>query len=181
MRTLRVVLLSIIGVAAVAITLLMAPAPPTISVAKVSVTVPPINASSYASDIQTALSNGEANNSNAEGAPQQTVVNGWTARDLLAVIGAQLDEQNASVAKTQDGLAAVAEAVSQASAAQTSAVSQLAAAPIDRRPALLLMLAVLAIVVIGATLPAGPAPAGPTAPTAAAAPPLPAPSAPPIL
>jgi len=43
-------------------------------------------ASSYSSAISAALAADTANNANTAGAPQQTVVNGWTAKDLLTVI-----------------------------------------------------------------------------------------------
>src|SRR4051794_2615515 len=36
-----------------------------------------------------------ANNARAEGAPQQTVVNGWTTNDYLALLSTQLDEASA--------------------------------------------------------------------------------------
>jgi hypothetical protein len=40
----------------------------------------------YVAAISQALSDGIANNATAQGAPQQSVVNGWTARDLLAIL-----------------------------------------------------------------------------------------------
>jgi hypothetical protein len=40
--------------------------------------------SDYRSEIRAALAGDEVNQATASGAPQQQVVNGWTARDLLA-------------------------------------------------------------------------------------------------
>lgn len=40
---------------------------------------------SVSSDVSSALAAGEANETDAESAPQQQVVNGWTTRDLLAI------------------------------------------------------------------------------------------------
>ena len=42
-----------------------------------------------AADVESALSEYELNEALTEGAPQQQVVNGWVARDLLAVIARQ--------------------------------------------------------------------------------------------
>jgi hypothetical protein len=44
-----------------------------------------------------ALVDAELNNDRAEGAPQQQVVNGWAARDLLAIQAAQIDETNTAL------------------------------------------------------------------------------------
>lgn len=62
----------ILGVAAIAVFFIMAPD----------------NASeiSDSSDVSRVLANDDLNQSNASGAPQQAVVNGWVARDLLEVI-----------------------------------------------------------------------------------------------
>lgn len=46
---------------------------------------PEKSAGAYLSDIRTVIGRDRLNQSTAESAPQQTVVNGWTARDLLAV------------------------------------------------------------------------------------------------
>jgi hypothetical protein len=46
-------------------------------------------------DIESALNDFDANNARTQGAPQQQVVNGWVAKDLLTVIA---EQQNASVA-----------------------------------------------------------------------------------
>jgi hypothetical protein len=42
--------------------------------------------SSYGAAITAALAADTANNASATGTPQQTVVNGWTAKDLLTII-----------------------------------------------------------------------------------------------
>ena len=44
------------------------------------------NASGYRAAITAALADDTANNKMTEGSPQQTVVNGWTAKDLLAIV-----------------------------------------------------------------------------------------------
>jgi hypothetical protein len=44
------------------------------------------SATQYQGLIQQALSDDVTNNNSAAGAPQQAVVNGWTARDLLTII-----------------------------------------------------------------------------------------------
>jgi hypothetical protein len=75
--------------------------------------------------VQEALSDFDANDARTEGAPQQQVVNGWVARDLLSIIAL---EQNELV-----------------EAART------AHAEPDNRPAALLVIAVLAIALWGAT------------------------------
>jgi hypothetical protein len=46
----------------------------------------------YASAVSSVLAAGEANEELADSAPQQTVVNGWVARDLLAVQSQQLTD-----------------------------------------------------------------------------------------
>lgn len=82
--------------------------------------------SSHDRSITQALEEFELNNQNAQGAPQQQVVNGWVARDLLSVVAAQ---QNDLIA---------------ASASQT---------PDPRVPALL-MLGLFGLALLGGTTPA---------------------------
>ena len=53
------------------------------------------------------LENNEANERLAESAPQQQVVNGWVARDLLAIQVGQLDDIHAAQ-KTQMRVTALA-------------------------------------------------------------------------
>lgn len=79
------------------------------------------------------LDSAEANNALADGAPQQEVVNGWAARDLIAVTVRQND--------------ALIEQVH----------------PRDERPAALLVLAVLGIALHALTTPHRNSPAGVTA------------------
>ena len=59
-----------------------------------------------AHDVSSTLRAAELNNSSAQGAPQQTVVNGWAARDLLAL---QVDRSDALIAQQQrtNGLLAI--------------------------------------------------------------------------
>lgn len=75
----RIVALVVIGLAAIVVALL-----------------PASRSADHNADVVAALAAADANNSMAEGAPQQQVVNGWVARDLLAILSAQLDEQNAA-------------------------------------------------------------------------------------
>lgn len=75
----RIVALILIGLAAIVVALL-----------------PASSSADHNAEVSAALAAAEANNSIAEGAPQQQVVNGWVARDLLAIISSQLDEQNAA-------------------------------------------------------------------------------------
>ncbi len=58
-------------------------------------------ASVYELRVAGALSNWELNNDNAQGAPQQQVVNGWAAKDLLA-IQAQQNSDLLKLAAQQD-------------------------------------------------------------------------------
>jgi hypothetical protein len=48
---------------------------------------PALSPSSASSDISTALSDEKSNSDIASSAPQQQVVEGWAARDLLAIVG----------------------------------------------------------------------------------------------
>lgn len=56
----------------------------------------PSESLSQAGAISAALAGGELNESSADSAPQQQVVNGWVARDLLAAIGRQNEEAAAA-------------------------------------------------------------------------------------
>lgn len=78
----------------------------------------------HSGEITAALTDAAVNEASAESAPQQQVVNGWVARDLLEVVAEQND-----------------------------AALQLGAREEDQRPTLLLLLAVLAISWIGVTSP----------------------------
>jgi hypothetical protein len=48
----------------------------------------------YRADISAALADDKINNTSTQGAPQQAVVNGWTAKDLLTVIASEGAEQD---------------------------------------------------------------------------------------
>lgn len=85
------------------------------------------SASTYASLISAVLADDAANNLRTEGAPQQTVVNGWTARDLLTVIA----KQNADNLRAQGAV--------------VDATGNLQTQPFDQRIPALLLIAVLAI------------------------------------
>ena len=76
----------------------------------------------FGSAAKAAMSDWEANEESAEGAPQQAVVNGWVARDLLLVIA----EQDRAIAKVE------------------------ADVPTDDRPTQLLLVGVLALCWLGA-------------------------------
>lgn len=54
----------------------------------------PAHASKAQTDVAAILSDAESNEARADAAPQQQVVNGWAAKDLLAVIA--LDKQSAT-------------------------------------------------------------------------------------
>jgi hypothetical protein len=78
--------LLVLSVAAIAIFLLMEPDRPEQGSSSLSAT-------SYQSLIDLAMSDYDANDALAESAPQQQVVNGWVARDLLQIQARQLTGQ----------------------------------------------------------------------------------------
>ena len=55
------------------------------------------SSASFSQDIASALASYESNNATASSAPQQQVVNGWAAKDLLEIIAR---EQNAALSPT---------------------------------------------------------------------------------
>jgi len=125
MHIVRLVGAILLAVAAVAVWFVLAPAK---------------SASSpdFSSAISQALSDYDTNNANTESAPQQQVLNGWVAKDLLTVIAR----------------------------AQNAAVSPRSAPRDDRLPAEML-LAVLGVALIAATtprMPSEPVGAAPIAP-----------------
>ncbi|MGY1704936.1 hypothetical protein ACI79C_10200 [Geodermatophilus sp. SYSU D00697] len=63
----------------------------------------PDESSNRSADIASALADYEVNDARTQGAPQQQVVNGWVAKDLLTIIA---EQQNESV--TDDRLPALA-------------------------------------------------------------------------
>jgi hypothetical protein len=71
----------VIALAAAIITFAVGPEPPE-----------QVNVASYDRQISQALSDYEANDARTEGAPQQQVVNGWIARDMLTVLAQQTNE-----------------------------------------------------------------------------------------
>jgi hypothetical protein len=77
----------VLAVAGVAIWFLMAPAE--VAAPDVQTREPVADRSS---DITDALLNYEANEALTQGAPQQSVVNGWVAKDLLTIIAEQQNE-----------------------------------------------------------------------------------------
>lgn len=85
------------------------------------------NTTDYLSLIQQTLSNDTANNARAQGAPQQAVVNGWTARDLLTIIA----KQNIDILASQGAV--------------VDATGTLQTTPFDERVPALLLIGVLAI------------------------------------
>ena len=86
-QTIRKIGLMVIAVAAFAVALVGAPAGP-----------PPVAVAGFERDLRQAIADDAVNNLRTEGAPQQTVVNGWTARDLLQVIA---EQNNALVVAAQ--------------------------------------------------------------------------------
>lgn len=93
------------------------------------------SASQYESLISQALSDDAANNLRTEGAPQQQVVNGWTAKDLLTIIA----KEQADILRAQGAV--------------VDATGNLQTQPFDQRIPALLLIAVLAICWSGATTP----------------------------
>jgi hypothetical protein len=81
----------------------------------------------YESLISTALADDAANNLRTEGAPQQQVVNGWTARDLLTIIA----KEQADLLKAQGAV--------------VDATGNLTTQPFDDRVPALLLIGVLAV------------------------------------
>lgn len=89
----RSVGLIVLAVAAVAVFFTMAPEEPQTS----------FDGSTYRTLIDTALDDYEANDDLAESAPQQTVVNGWVARDLLHILArVEADQLDATVASVSE-------------------------------------------------------------------------------
>lgn len=77
----------LLAIAAAAVWFLMEPELPMAPDVQTRETV-----SSRSSEISGALSDAELNELSADSAPQQQVVNGWVARDLLAIIAEQQNE-----------------------------------------------------------------------------------------
>ena len=76
-----------IALAAIAVWVMLAPPPVDSSAGTIG-----LSTATYARLVEQALSDSDLNESRAESAPQQQVVNGWVARDLLSIIAlAQAD------------------------------------------------------------------------------------------
>jgi hypothetical protein len=116
--------LLVIAIASVAIFFLMKPAPPEEGSLNLSAT-------NYQSLIDLAISDYEANDALTDSAPQQQVVNGWVARDLLQIQTRQLADLLDALTQEDDSGQIVATA--------------------DPRVPALLALAVLALSLIGFT------------------------------
>jgi hypothetical protein len=117
--------LGLIAIVAIAVFILLEPEPPE----EPGLGFTPTN---YAQLVETAMSDYEANAALTESAPQQQVVNGWVARDLLQI----------QALVTADLLDAVSE---------ENSSGQLVTAVDPRTPALL-TLAVLAVCLIGVNM-----------------------------
>jgi hypothetical protein len=136
------------AVAAVAVFVLLAP--------KVSTSTPTLpSATRYETLITQALADDAANNLRTEGAPQQQVVNGWTAKDLLTIIA----KQNIDILTSQGAV--------------VDATGNLQTAPFDQRIPALLLIAVVALCWSGI---ATPRPIRDVAQTAILPPPTPTPA-----
>jgi hypothetical protein len=110
----------VIAAAALAVWLLLAP--------KTAGDTPSLpSATQYETLISRALDDNEANDTRTESAPQQQVVNGWVARDLLLIIA----KENADILR--------------ASGAIVESNGTLRTNPFDERVPALLLLAVVAL------------------------------------
>ena len=131
MLTARRIGLGVIAMAAVATWFVFTPEPANSASVNLST-------ADYSTLIDTALSDYDANDSRTDSAPQQQVVNGWVARDLLLMIATL---QNVDLL---DGLGALAD--------QNSDMTDAVSVTDDRIPALL-VLVVVAICWLGITTP----------------------------
>lgn len=145
MKLIRPLGFVVLAVAAVAVWVALAP--------KVPTTVPTLPSStSYESLISQALDDDKSNNLLTTGAPQQTVVNGWTAKDLLTIIA----KENADILKAQGAV--------------VDATGNLETTPFDERIPALILIGVLGVCWAGISemrrdREPRPAPAAPVAPT----------------
>ena len=110
----------VLAIAAVAVFVVLRP-----KIDTVTPTLP--SATSYESLITSALDADTANNLRTEGAPQQQVVNGWTAKDLLTIIA----KENIDILKAQGAV--------------VDATGALNTTPFDERIPALLLFGVLAL------------------------------------
>ncbi len=119
-RAVRLAGFGVLAVAAVIAWVALAPEVPTDAP-----TLP--SATQYETLIADALSAHEVNNLSASGAPQQQVVNGWTARDLLTIIA----KENIDILRAQGAVVDV--------------TGTLRTTPFDERVPALLLIGVLAV------------------------------------
>jgi hypothetical protein len=84
---------AVLAAAAIAVWFLMAPAEPVAPDVQTQEQV-----SDRGGDIASALANYELNEGLTQGAPQQAVVNGWVAKDLLSIIA---EQQNEALTRTE--------------------------------------------------------------------------------
>jgi len=96
------------------------------------------SASQYESLISQALADDKVNNRSTTGAPQQQVVNGWTAKDLLTIIA----KEQADILRAQGAV--------------VDATGNLQTQPFDQRVPALLLIAVLAVCWSGIATPRPP-------------------------
>jgi len=135
----RIAGFAILAIAAAAVFVVLRPTAPT-----QTPTLP--SATTYVSLISDALAADKSNNLLTSGAPQQQVVNGWTAKDLLTIIA----KENIDILKAQGAV--------------VDATGSLNTTPFDERIPALLLIGVLALCWTGVSM-SGAAPA----PMAAAA------------
>ena len=135
MLTIRQIGLGVLAIAAIAVFFALKPAE-----AEASPSLPTFapQAADYADLIESALEISELNSDNAETAPQQQVVNGWLANDLVEILAVE----NAQMVSQLDALSQ-----------QNVLAYEAATAPEqqDERPAALLVIVVLAVALWGAT------------------------------
>jgi len=140
----RIAGFAILAIAAAAVFVVLRPTAPT-----QTPTLP--SATTYVSLISDALAADKSNNLLTSGAPQQQVVNGWTAKDLLTIIA----KENVDILAAQGAI--------------VDATGTLNTTPFDERIPALLLIGVLAIAWSGLTAaqpkPVVAAPAAPVAPT----------------
>jgi hypothetical protein len=117
----------VLAVAAVAVFVALRP-----KIDTVTPTLP--SATSYESLISSALDADTANNLRTAGAPQQQVVNGWTAKDLLTIIA----KENIDILKAQGAV--------------VDATGALNTTPFDERIPALLLIGVLALCWTGVSM-----------------------------
>jgi hypothetical protein len=132
MKWLRLLGLLALGVASVVVLNQTPPAWPA-----TTANPPAFTPSSASSDVDSALSDERLNSDSATSAPQQAVVEGWAARDLLAIVGRELGGLRDDVQST--------------ATASNEQIASIRSSEPDSRMPRLLTLVVLAIAFWGAT------------------------------